>query len=196
MAREERRLILVRHFLPEFTSGVPASLWRLSDEGRQRSRTLAQHLAAYRPSAIISSTEPKAAETGRICADLLDLPFETAPGLHEHQRGMVHDMGSNQEFEAQVGRLFEQPDRLVFGSETANQAHSRFSAAVADVMAWYPTSQPAIVSHGTFMTLFIARATGLDPLPFWRSLGLPAFAILSLPELRLLEVVAEIEALP
>jgi hypothetical protein len=42
------------------------------------------------------------------------------------------------------------------------------------------------------MTLLIARANGLDPVPFWKSLGLPAFAVLSLPGLRLLEVVENV----
>jgi hypothetical protein len=40
--------------------------------------------------------------------------------------------------------------------------------------------------------LFIARAAGLDPVPFWKSLGLPAFAVLSLPDLRLLEVIENV----
>ncbi len=192
MAGPARTLILVRHSLPEFVTGVPASQWRLSDEGRRRCQPLARRLAAYKPTAVISSEEPKAIETGQICARVLRLPFKTAPGLHEHQRGVVHDMGSREEFEAQVGRVFEQPDRLVFGSETGDQAHARFSSAIAHVMTQYPSGRLAIVSHGTVVTLFIARATGLDPLAFWQSLGLPAFAVLSLPELELRELVTEI----
>lgn len=58
------------------------------------------------------------------------------------------------------------------------------------------TERLAIISHGTVMTLFIARDTGLAPLTFWKSLGLPAFVVLSLPELRVVEVVAEIEPSP
>lgn len=196
MAGEARRLLLVRHSLPEFVTGIPASQWRLSDQGRRRCHPLAERLAAYRPTVFISSTEPKAIETGRICAGLLGLPFETAPGLHEHQRGVVHDMGSREEFEAEVGRFFEQPDKLVFGSETADQAHARFSTALADTVARHPASRPAIVSHGTVLTLFIARVTDLDPLPFWKSLGLPAFAVLSLPKLGLLRVVADVVGEP
>jgi broad specificity phosphatase PhoE len=196
MIGEARRLVLVRHSLPEFVTGVPASHWRLSDKGRRRCQPLAEHLAACRPTAIISSTEPKAIETGRICASLLGLPFETAPGLHEHQRDVVHDLGSWEEFEAQVGRFFEQPDKLVFGSETADQVYARFSDSLTGVMALHPSGSMVIVSHGTVLTLFIARAAGLDPMPLWKSLGLPAFAVLSLPELRLLELVADIEGTP
>jgi broad specificity phosphatase PhoE len=182
--------------LPEFVTGVPASRWHLSDEGRRRCQPLAGHLAACQPAAVVSSTEPKAIETGQICAGLLELSFETAPGLHEHQRGVVRKLGSKEEFEAQVRHFFEQPDRLVFGGETADQAHARFSTAIAGVMARHPTGHLAIVSHGTVMTLFIARATGLDPLPFWKNLGLPALAILSLPGLKLRQLVTEIVSEP
>lgn len=196
MDSQARTLILVRHSLPEFVTGVPASQWQLSEEGRRRCQPLAQRLAAYEPTTIISSTEPKAIETGQICSDSLGLPFETVPGLHEHQRGVILEMESREDFEVQVGRFFEQPDRLVFGSETADQAHDRFSTAIARITAQLPTGPLAIISHGTVMTLLIARAANLDPLPFWKSLGLPALAVLSIPELRLLEVVAEVERSP
>jgi broad specificity phosphatase PhoE len=193
------KLILVRHSLPEFVTGVPASRWQLSAEGRRRCETLAERLAAYDLAAIVASQEPKAAETGQIIANALGLPFETAPGLHEHERGVVRDLGSQEDFQAQVTRFFEHPGELVLGHETADQAHARFAAAVVRVLEQYPKGAPAspsgqslvIVSHGTVMTLFIARANGFDPIPFWKSLGLPAFAVLSLPALRLLEVVRE-----
>lgn len=192
MTGRDRRLFLIRHSLPEFATGIPASQWRLSDEGRRRCQPLADRLAAYKLTSIISSEEAKAIETGQICAGRLSLPFETAPGLHEHQRGVVNDLGSREAFEAQVGRFFEQPDKLVFGRETANQAYARFSKAIAAVVAQHPSGNLAVVSHGTVMTLFVARATDLAPFPFWKSLGLPAFAVLSLPALDLLEVVAEL----
>ena len=31
--------------------------------------------------------------------------------------------------------------------------------------------------------------TPIDPVPFWRGLGLPAYAVLALPDLKLVEVV-------
>jgi broad specificity phosphatase PhoE len=190
MAGPGRKLVLVRHSLPEFVTGVPASQWRLSGEGRRRCEVLAGRLVAYHLSAVIASEEPKAAETGQIVARMLGLPFATAPGLHEHERSIVRDMGSRGAFQAQVARFFEHPGERVLGYETADEAHARFAAAVARVLEQHPTSNPAIVSHGTVMTLLIARANDLDPIPFWKRFGLPAFAVLSLPDLDLLEVVA------
>jgi broad specificity phosphatase PhoE len=196
MADEGRKLILVRHSLPEFVTGVPARQWHLSAEGRQRCETLAGRLAAYDLAAIVASEEPKAAETGQIVARILGLPFEMVPGLHEHERGVVRDLGSVEVFQAQVAAFFAQPSERVFGRETADEAHARFAAAVAAVLEQHPHGNPAIVSHGTVMTLFIARANHLDPVPFWKSLGLPAFAVLSLPSLGLLGVAERMEQGP
>lgn len=189
MLEEGRRLIMVRHSLPEFVAGVPASEWRLSAEGRRRCERLAGRLAVYDLAVIVTSEEPKALETGQMVARILELPCESAPGLHEHERGVVGDVDSQEQFRAQVVRLFQRPDERVMGYETANQAHARFAAAVDRVVAQHPSGNLAIVSHGTVMTLLIARANGLDPVPFWKRLGLPAFVVLSLPSQGLLEIV-------
>jgi len=82
---------------------------------------------------------------------------------------------------------------LVFGGESADQAHQRFSQAIARVMERHPDQNVAVVSHGTVMTLFVARAVGLEPFPFWKRLGLPAFVVLSWPQLDLLTIVEKVK---
>jgi broad specificity phosphatase PhoE len=196
MVDQGRKLILVRHSLPEMVAGVPASQWWLSVEGRRRCEKLAERLVAYNLAAVVASEEPKAVETGQTVADALGLSFETAPGLHEHERGVVRDIGGREEFGARVVRFFEHPGELVLGCETADQAHARFTAAVARVLEKHPVGNLALVSHGTVMTLFIARANHFDPSPFWKSLGLPAFAILALPGFDLLQVVRHVLDVP
>jgi broad specificity phosphatase PhoE len=176
------KLILVRHSQPEIVPDLPASQWRLSQVGRQRCKRLAEKLAVYAPDVIVTSLEPKAVETGQIVARLLDRPFETAADLHEHDRRNVGFLVD----------LFEQPGRLVLGSETADAAHARFADAVASVIAKHPGCNVAVVAHGTVMTLLVARVAGLEAAPFWKRLGLPAFVVLSLPEYTLLEVVEDV----
>jgi broad specificity phosphatase PhoE len=180
-------LILVRHSLPAIDPEVPSATWPLSAEGRERCVTLAKRLAEYDLNVIVTSSESKATETGQIVADILGVPCESAPNLHEHERPFVA-FGATEQFIERVTRLFETPADLIMGSETADQAHSRVAHAVSDVIEQHPTGNLAIISHGTVMTLFIARAAGLDPVPFWRRLGLPAYALPSLPTCRLLEV--------
>jgi broad specificity phosphatase PhoE len=187
-----RRLVLVRHSQPEIVPGVPASGWHLSDTGRDRCRALAERLATYDLAVVVASREPKAVETGQIVARALGLPFEMAADLHEHERPNVGLLTDEEQFQARVVSVFEHPGELVFGCETGDEAHRRFAAAMANVIEQHPHGNLAIVAHGTVMTLFVARAAGLDPVPFWRRLGLPAFVVLSLPDLSLLEVVESV----
>jgi broad specificity phosphatase PhoE len=187
-----RKLILVRHSLPDIDPGQPAAEWRLSEEGRRRSRVLAGWLAGYDLAAIVASWEPKATETGRIVARVLDLPFETAPDLHEHERPHEPFFASQEAFRAQVVSLLEQPDASIFGLETGAGARQRFTAALQAVLAAHSRGNLAIVAHGTVMALFLAQATGLDAVALWRRLGLPAFVVLSLPGYQVLEVVEEV----
>jgi broad specificity phosphatase PhoE len=181
-------LILIRHSLPEIVPTVSANQWSLSEAGRQRCGPLAEKLAFFHPDVVVTSIEPKAIETGRIVAQHLKAPLETAEGLHEHERPEA-TFGSMEQFEAAVARLFEQPGRLVFGAETADQAHQRFAQAVTATIGRYPYQSVAIVTHGTVMALFVSRMVGLEPLLLWKRLGLPAFVVLSLPSFGLVAVV-------
>jgi probable phosphoglycerate mutase len=186
-----RILILVRHSLPEIDPGRPAAGWPLSEEGRRRSRVLARRLAGYDLAAIVASQEPKATETGRIVAETLSLPFETAPDLHEHERQHEPFFASQEAFRARVVRLLEQPEAPIFGQETGDEAGRRFAAALKAVLAAHARGNLAVVTHGTVLALFLARAAGIDAVALWRRLGLPAFVVLSLPGYEVLEVVEE-----
>jgi broad specificity phosphatase PhoE len=184
-------LILVRHSQSRQNPALPASQWGLSDEGRRRCGALAERLAIYRPVAIVTSRERKAVETGAIVAARLDLPAETAAGLHEHARERA-GYSSPEAFEQSVAALFERPGELVFGEETASQAEQRFDQAVSDVLGRYPEQAVAVVAHGTVISLFVARHAGIAPAPFWKSLGMPAIVVLALPDLKLQEVIPSI----
>ena len=171
---------------------MPAHEWRLSDAGRLRCKALAAKLSAHSPNIVVSSIEPKAVETSQITANLLGRPFEIAQGLHEHDRGNVGFLGEKQ-FEAAIAQFFEKTRQLVLGRETADQAHQRFATAIEQAIGEYPGSNLAVVAHGTVITLFTARATGMEPYPLWKQLGLPSFVVMSLPELDLLEVAGHVE---
>ncbi len=187
-----RKLILIKHSVPEIVPALPASQWRLSPDGRLRCRRLARRLSVHDPGVIVASLEPKAVETGRIVADCLGRPLETAPDLHEHDRRDVKFLQDRKEFQRLVARLFQDPGKLVLGSETADQAHERFSGAVASLVERFPGCNLAVISHGTVITLFVSRAVGAEPMPFWKRLDLPAFVVLSLPDLSLLNVVERV----
>ena len=186
------KLFLIKHARPVFETGLPASQWRLSDEGRRGALRLVQSLAGESIQAVYTSHEPKAQETGQILAEALGLPCETVPGLHEHLRGPVQSL-DQAPFERQVAELFAHPDQVVFGYESANQACRRFSLAVDSILARHsePCS-PAIVAHGTVISLFASRRCGLDGFELWKKLGLPFYIVLGWPGWEVIGIQEEI----
>jgi broad specificity phosphatase PhoE len=160
-------LLLVRHSSPETDPSVPPDEWRLSAEGRRRCGPLAERLAAHAPRTLVSSTEPKARETAELVAPALGLEVQLEAGLGETARRTVGWLDRDA-FERGVRELFERPEEIVFGEESAAAALARFEQAVARLR------EPAVVvTHGTVLSLFVAARTGRDPYELWRGLELP-----------------------
>lgn len=174
------RLILVKHSLPEIDPRRPAADWPLSPEGRLRCAPLAARVARFAPAVILASGEPKAAETAQIVGAHLGLAVTLAEGLHEHLRRNVGWL-DQKAFEAAVAGFFARPAELVFGEETAQAAEARFSTALERALAPHAGRSVLVVTHGTVLALFVARVAGQAPFPLWRSLGLPAFLVLTWP---------------
>ena len=122
-----RRLVLVRHSKPEIERDEPASSWKLGEVGRHRSELLAARLRGFSPEVIWSSKEPKSVETAEIVARAFGVQARTAAGLEEHDRSNVPFFETRDEFERAVEHFFREPDRLVLGTETAEQALARFT---------------------------------------------------------------------
>ena len=95
------------------------------------------------------------------------------------------------EFEAAVEQLFEKPDQLVLGTETAEQALGRFSATIDKVIEAGQTDN-VVVTHGTVMTLYAAGVARVEPTGLWRRLGTPSFVVLGLPDMRVRSVVERV----
>jgi broad specificity phosphatase PhoE len=184
--------LLVKHSLPAIDPGRPAREWRLSAEGLRRCAPLAAALAEYAPDAVVSSVEPKARETGQAVAAALRLPLETFAGLHENDRmGLPYLPAAD--LEATVARFFAQPQEVVMGRETADEAHARFAAALGRVGQAYPSGTVVVVAHGTVISLLVARAAGLGAFDLWRRLGLPSFVALDRGSGALRAVVGSVE---
>lgn len=172
-------LLLVKHSLPEIVESTPAKSWRLSKEGRVRAERLAERLAKYQPEVLISSVEPKARETAEIVGASLQLDVQIIEGLHEHDRTTSPYLARD-EFRKVVQEFFLHPDDLVFGLETANEAHSRFSKVVHRIYDASQDQSIAIISHGTVISLFVGRLTGVSDFSLWNELGLPSFVVLDM----------------
>jgi broad specificity phosphatase PhoE len=177
----DRRLVLVKHGLPEIVESLPSAEWRLSDAGRHASIRLAHKLTDFRFEAIAASSEPKAAATAEAMASVLKLPVAIDAGFVEHQRTTSGFLGREQ-FEAAIADLLAHPDRLVFGDETGDQAYSRFAAAIERLPR---TGDVLVVTHGTVATLYLSRMAGIEPFSFWKALGLSHAAVFADGQVRI-----------
>lgn len=182
-----RRLVLVKHSMPDVDPSKPASTWRLGNVGRHRAGVLATKLSFLSPDLIWSSREPKAVETAGIVAKTFDVPVGLADGLEEHHRDDTPYL-PQREFESVVETFFNRPDQLVFGSETAEQACERFTASIESVVK---TGQKdiVVVTHGTVISLFAASVAKVHSMSLWRRLGLPSCVVLTLPSLEIQKTV-------
>jgi broad specificity phosphatase PhoE len=151
----------------------------------------ARLLARYEPSRVVASLEPKATETGSIIAERLRLPFATVKGLHEHDRRSTGFLPRD-DFAARIRDLFAHPDEVVFGNESASAALTRFAAAVDHVVVEDAGGDVVVVSHGTVISLFVAKRADVDGQNLWATLGLPSYVSLELPNHRIVEIVAAI----
>jgi len=170
------RLVLVKHAMPAIDEGRPSKLWPLSEEGRVAAGRLAERLRPLAPARVVASTEPKAADTGRVIAERLGAPITFDEGLVETHRETVGWL-PRAEVEARIEGLFRRPAELVYGEETGDVAHVRFAAAVERATAGESASTVAVAAHGTVIALWVSRRLGIDPMPLWRSLSLPSAVV-------------------
>lgn len=178
-------LILVRHSLPEIVEDIPAREWHLSSEGTARARRLANRLTAYHPEVLFSSAESKAKETAEAIGEPNHLPVDIVEGLHEHDRSEARYLSRN-EFQNTIREFFLKPDELVFGKETANQAHGRFLKTIQSILETHANKTVIIVSHGTVISLFVARLIGTSEHSLWNQLGLPGYVVLDITSNKLI----------
>lgn len=181
-----RKLILIKHARPQVVESIAAHEWHLSEEGREACKALAEVVRPHDPAVIVTSEEAKARETGELLAGALGKPLESAPGLAEHDRTNVPMMRSS-EFLSALAMFFKEPNRLVLGRETADQAADRFDAAIKAVLARHTEGNVAVVTHGTVLALFASENGAGDPFLLYRQLGLPSVVVFSVPDYQFLE---------
>ncbi|MEM6430710.1 MAG: histidine phosphatase family protein [Deinococcota bacterium] len=180
------QLILIRHAETQQDSNISSHNWRLTANGYDACVQLARELRKDNLTHIVTSDEFKATETGRILAEQLGIPVRQADNLHEHARKGFPYVAPDV-FLDTLRRFFEMPDVLVFGQETATQAAIRFEKGVQQVLETHPQDKLALVSHGTVMSLFVAKHNPIDVFKYWQGLPMPHVVRLSVPGFKLIE---------
>lgn len=188
-------LVLIKHAPPNVMPNTPVARWELSDAGRAACEPLARALAPWHPDVLLASEEPKAAETARLAAERLGVPWRTAPDLHEHDRAGSPFFASEAAFAAAVEALFLRPGKLVYGRETADEALRRFSDALDAALAGHAGQRVAVVAHGTVIALYVAHLWGMsarEGYDLWGRLGLPSLVVAHAPGLTAPQVVERV----
>lgn len=115
-------------------------------------------------------------QTAQIIADRIGSKIHIDVRLREHERSSVGFL-ERESFEAGITSIFDRPEEIAYGDESANAVYARFSAAIDDAVA--RSSGPvAAVTHGTAMTIYVSRLVGIAPMQFWAKLGMPAAIVI------------------
>ena len=185
-------LVLVKHARPEVDPARPSAQWTLGVEGLEGSLRLAAKLRPLALDLVVASVEPKAAETARIVAKELDVPFQTGHDLHEHARASAGYLDYSR-FQDAIRQLFSHPAELVFGDETGDAAGRRFGTALDLLAKAHPRRRLCVVAHGTVIALHLERTYGLDGWTTWKTLdGLPSYVVVDRRAKSIVEVVSSV----
>jgi broad specificity phosphatase PhoE len=183
-----RRLILVKHALPELRAGLSPREWHLDTPGREGAKRLSKALEGLGPLRLEHSPELKAAQTAEIVAIELGVGRHERRGFEEIDR-VPERILPRDAYVAHNARLFTEPTESVVGTESAEHALSRFHQAVdAAVSATLATEHLAVVTHGTVIALFVAAHNAIEAFSLWQRLSCPSLVLLALPDYELLEV--------
>ena len=137
---------------------------------------------------IYSSSEAKAVETAKILAETLSLTHKVNPGLAEFDRPALSIVSEEDHFD-RYEPLFTNPEEPYLGSESANAALERFESAIKEIIKEPLEDERLVVTHGTVMSLFLNKYNEeLDGFDVWKKLGCPSYAVLSLPDFKVLEL--------
>ena len=129
-----RVLHLVRHGQVSVDFSVPSHEWRLAPDSPARIESFTERFQDCGLHRVVASPEAKARDTGRLIAQVLDLPLEIRDGLEEHHRLVAQQTSGARAFTDNVRRFFAQPDEVVFGTEGADAARVRFRSAIEAIM--------------------------------------------------------------
>lgn len=179
-------LVLIRHAETRQDPSRQSARWELAEAAPAACARLAETLRPLSLERLVTSEEPKARATGRLLAERLAIPWESALGLEEHHRQAVPFMAA-EAWRRTLARFFAEPEARVLGQESAAEARDRFAAALRAVLTHHPKTRLGVVGHASVMALFVAAHNDLDAYAFWRTLRLPDALRLALPEFALLE---------
>lgn len=135
---------------------------------------------------------PRLCKQPDLLRSLENIPVIESPLLAEHSRRTNAPYGSVAAFDARIRRLFDAPDELAFGDETANQARQRFQRGILSLLEIAdPTENIVVLTHGTVAVLFAAQYNTIDSYDLWRKLKMPSLIEMESHDFRICQVIED-----
>ena len=132
---------------------------RLSERGWEQARGLGERLREVEPELIVASNMRRAQETAAGIAEVLDLPIETDPDLHEVRQSDAF-YASSPDF-GNTGTLYWMPDAPPDFAEPGAESFEQIVARVKGVQERLATraaeQRVVAVSHFGFLHFFLGR---------------------------------------
>jgi len=134
----------------------------LTERGRKQSRSVAERLAHVPFTALVSSPFPRAQETAEIIAVRVEKEIEYSELFTERrnasaQIGVSRNAPASIEIEREIMAHFGEPGWHYDDEENFEDMTARGGAALAYLIA-RPENEIAVVTHGYFMRVMLARA--------------------------------------
>lgn len=138
---------------------VPTPQWGLSEIGKARAKALADRQLFAPGTIFVSSEERKALDLGEILSAGCGGTLLSYTDLGENDRSSTGYM-TPAAFEAQVDKLFGDPDKSASGWETANAAQKRIVAATTLALKDHTSPNPVVfLGHGCVGTLLLCHVS-------------------------------------
>ena len=129
---------------------------RLSERGWEQARGLGRRLEGHDLELIVASTMTRARETAEAIAEVLELPIEVDPDLHEYRQS--DEFYATMPPEAELGMLAWMPDaprdHAPAGAESFNDAVARVHRA-REKLEEREGTRMVVVSHFNFLHFFL-----------------------------------------
>lgn len=165
------RILYLSHPQVAIDPAVPVPDWPLSAVGRARVGRFAASRVLAGVTALYSSAERKAVDTGAILAERLGVALVAVAAMHENDRSATGFLPPER-FEAVADRFFAEPETSVLGWERAVDAQARIVACVRGILERDTTAGDILLAgHGGVGALLLAHLLGE---PISRALDQPA----------------------
>ncbi len=151
----KNKYLLLRHAETSKDPSKPAPEWDLTPESLVTINQCITDGKFDGNTKIYSSTEPKAVATGNPIAKHLSLPIMELEEFVEVKR--EKKFLTDEEFLDQKKRELTNLNQIENGVESANQALARFESGIKKLEDKYSGENILIITHGTIMTLYLAK---------------------------------------